>query len=82
MSTLAIQVGVENPAAATLTARSRRFTGWRSRSPRRSHPSTGDSASVTLAIPEPKLWWVHGMGEQPLYDVHVQLVDADGSGGR
>ncbi len=29
---------------------------------------------TTLHVPEPKLWWPHGMGEQPLYDYEVLLV--------
>lgn len=28
----------------------------------------------TLQIPDPKLWWPNGYGEQPLYDYTVQLV--------
>jgi beta-mannosidase len=31
-----------------------------------------------LKIEQPKLWWPAGMGEQPLYTVHVELLDADG----
>ncbi|MCA9893589.1 MAG: glycoside hydrolase family 2 protein [Anaerolineae bacterium] len=34
---------------------------------------TGDSAEVKLTVNDPKLWWVNGLGEQPLYDVKVQL---------
>jgi beta-mannosidase len=42
--------------------------------------ATFDGASVTarLEVPEPRLWWPNGMGEQPLYDVRVELADADG----
>ncbi|HEX3054468.1 MAG TPA: glycoside hydrolase family 2 protein [Aggregatilineaceae bacterium] len=29
---------------------------------------------VQVLIEQPKLWWVKGMGEQPLYEVTVQLV--------
>ena len=32
-----------------------------------------------LEIKRPKLWWPAGMGEQPLYEVHVELLDADGN---
>ncbi|MAU12766.1 MAG: glycoside hydrolase family 2 [Anaerolineaceae bacterium] len=38
---------------------------------------SGDSADVTLAIDDPQLWWVNGLGEQPLYDVQVQLFSDD-----
>jgi beta-mannosidase len=31
-----------------------------------------------LKIRKPKLWWPAGLGEQPLYTVHVELLDADG----
>ena len=31
-----------------------------------------------LEIEHPKLWWPAGMGEQPLYEVHVELLNADG----
>ncbi|MCA9884823.1 MAG: glycoside hydrolase family 2 protein, partial [Anaerolineae bacterium] len=34
---------------------------------------TGDSAEINLTVSDPKLWWVNGLGEQPLYDVKVQL---------
>ncbi|MGH7951636.1 MAG: glycoside hydrolase family 2 protein, partial [Limisphaerales bacterium] len=30
-----------------------------------------------LEIKNPKLWWPNGMGEQPLYEVHVELLDAN-----
>ena len=39
----------------------------------------GDASSgVKLDIPEPQLWWPNGMGAQPLYDVSVCLLGADG----
>ncbi|MGC3959763.1 MAG: hypothetical protein QM813_18125 [Verrucomicrobiota bacterium] len=31
-----------------------------------------------LEIRNPKLWWPAGMGGQPLYDVHVELLDSNG----
>jgi beta-mannosidase len=34
--------------------------------------------SGQLEIKHPKLWWPAGMGQQPLYQVHVELLDADG----
>ena len=37
-----------------------------------------DSA-VTVEVPEPRLWWPNGLGEQPLYDVDVSVLRADGS---
>ncbi|MEP6987755.1 MAG: glycoside hydrolase family 2 protein, partial [Chloroflexota bacterium] len=39
---------------------------------------TGDAAETSIAIPKPELWWVHNLGEQPLYNVEVTLKDANG----
>ena len=36
-------------------------------------------ATSALSIDKPKLWWPNGMGDQPLYDVLVKLLDADGA---
>ena len=36
---------------------------------------TGATAAATLTIPNPKLWWPNGLGEQPLYTVSVTLLD-------
>jgi len=30
-------------------------------------------------IPRPRLWWPAGQGDQPLYDVELELVSADGT---
>jgi beta-mannosidase len=32
-----------------------------------------------LDIPQPLLWWPNGMGNQPLYDLQLLLMDEDGS---
>ncbi|MEY2402134.1 MAG: beta-mannosidase, partial [Ilumatobacteraceae bacterium] len=37
----------------------------------------GDAANVTLLVPDARLWWPVGYGEQPLYNLTVTLV-ADG----
>lgn len=37
------------------------------------------TAAATLSIPDAKLWWPAGMGEQPLYEVTVELRTADGT---
>lgn len=34
--------------------------------------------SVSLDIPDPQLWWPNGMGEQPLYEVALDLIDETG----
>ncbi|MBE2272147.1 MAG: glycoside hydrolase family 2 protein [Anaerolinea sp.] len=40
-------------------------------------PVNANAASARLTIPDPQLWWVNGMGEQPLYTVTVELFDAE-----
>ena len=41
--------------------------------------STGPATdALDIAVPDPQLWWPNGMGLQPLYDVQVELVGADG----
>ncbi len=37
------------------------------------------AAALTLTVPQPKLWWPNGLGEQHLYTVEVQLLDASGA---
>ncbi len=37
------------------------------------------AAALTLTVPQPKLWWPNGLGEQNLYTVEVQLLDAGGT---
>ena len=39
---------------------------------------TGDDDS-SIEISNPKLWWPHGYGDQPLYDVKVTLKASDGT---
>ena len=41
--------------------------------------SSGKSAALMLAVNDPKLWWPNGMGAQPLYDMTIELRDADGN---
>ncbi|NGO79532.1 glycoside hydrolase family 2 protein [Streptomyces sp. YC504] len=36
----------------------------------------GDQATVVLDVPDVRLWWPRGHGEQPLYDVELTLLDA------
>ena len=38
----------------------------------------GQTIELAAAVTDPRLWWPNGMGEQPLYDVEVELRDADG----
>jgi beta-mannosidase len=41
-------------------------------------PVAGQAAALTLTVPQPKLWWPAGLGEQNLYTVEIQLLDAGG----
>jgi len=34
---------------------------------------------LELPIAKPRLWWPNGIGDQPLYDVTVELLDANGA---
>jgi len=34
------------------------------------------SAEIPFVIDEPERWWPNGMGEQPLYDIRVELISA------
>lgn len=38
---------------------------------------TGDTATVTMAVPDVRLWWPIGYGDQPLYDLTVTLLADD-----
>lgn len=44
----------------------------------RHHSLRDASASVTLEIPDPELWWPHGHGAQPLYHAEIALTDPAG----
>ncbi len=41
-------------------------------------PFNNGNAFAELTVENPKLWWVNGMGEQPLYRVEVRLNSAKG----
>ncbi|WP_336697709.1 glycoside hydrolase family 2 protein [Curtobacterium sp. USHLN213] len=34
---------------------------------------------TTVIVPEPELWWTHDLGTPALYDVEVELLDANGA---
>lgn len=40
---------------------------------------SGAHATLEVTIREPQLWWPYGMGDQPLYDVRVELLDDKGT---
>jgi beta-mannosidase len=39
-------------------------------------PILEKKGSTRIRIPKAKLWWPNGLGEQPLYEVVVELIDA------
>lgn len=41
--------------------------------------ATDSSAQLEAAVADAQLWWPRGYGEQPLYDVRVELRDAEGA---
>jgi len=40
-------------------------------------PMRGARGNATLVVKKPQLWWPNGMGEHPLYEVTVDLLDTD-----
>jgi beta-mannosidase len=36
-----------------------------------------NAVETTVNVENPKLWWPNDLGEQPLYDVHVELIKED-----
>ncbi|MCI0394059.1 MAG: hypothetical protein L0332_22845 [Chloroflexi bacterium] len=42
-------------------------------------PVEGDVATVTIQVNNPQLWWPNGMGDQPLYEIKLSLLDVVGN---
>ncbi len=40
---------------------------------------TGEEVDLSMEIDNPKLWWPHGFGDQPLYTVSVFALDMNGN---
>jgi beta-mannosidase len=38
---------------------------------------SGTKAQTSIMLENPKLWWPNGLGEQPLYDVSMELFDQE-----
>ncbi|MDE7048720.1 MAG: glycoside hydrolase family 2 protein, partial [Lachnospiraceae bacterium] len=41
--------------------------------------TAGEEQDYKLTVKNPRLWWPHGYGDQPLYQVRVSLLDGDDS---
>lgn len=39
-----------------------------------------DSASFSIRVPSPQLWWPHHLGAQPLYPLHIRLFGNESGG--
>ncbi len=73
---LSIQVTVEGSDAAALRIE---VTQDGKAIAAQQQPLSGDRQDMQIVIDHPRLWWVNGMGEQPLYDVLIQLIGANGN---
>lgn len=75
---LTVRIGTERvargalSASVTVTHKGRTVTATRI-------PVRGEGGRARLTVKNPKLWWPFGMGKQPLYEVAVDLMDADGN---
>jgi beta-mannosidase len=51
---------------------------------RTDQPLSAGSNRVTwrMAVEQPRLWWPHALGDQPLYDVRVEVIAGEPSDGR
>ncbi len=74
---LNIGVAIERAARRTVQARIRLSRNGRVVEDR-TLAIRGRSANSVIRIEHPELWWPAGMGAQPLYDLHVELSDAEG----
>ena len=41
------------------------------------HDQAAATASIPLTLDQPRLWWTHDLGGQPLYDLTVRLLHGD-----
>lgn len=44
----------------------------------RCNPGNNGELNTVIEVSDPQLWWPHGMGAQPLYDVVVAIYDRSG----
>jgi beta-mannosidase len=41
-------------------------------------PAGDAHATIQIRIDNPKIWWPHGMGDQPLYNLEIRLINGSG----
>jgi len=75
---LTVNTTLENYGGAALTAKVSLSLNGQSVCERQ-YPVNSETSSVGLTVENPKLWWPNNLGAQPLYDVRVLLLDADGN---
>lgn len=63
-----VQVGLEDPSGKVLAGQEQVVQ----------LVTEASQQSCTFEVPDPKLWYPNGMGEQPLYRVRVQLFSPEG----
>ncbi|MBT7699981.1 MAG: hypothetical protein HN700_06780, partial [Verrucomicrobia bacterium] len=75
---LGVEVGVEATTRKALTVRTTlRLKG--KVVAQQETASRGRNTRVALQVSDPQLWWPNGMGDQPLYDLQVELLDGAGA---
>lgn len=58
-----------------ITAKNPEFTASLSFEGQERAAGKTDNGTLFLHVPDPKLWWPNGYGEQPLYDVVIRTAD-------
>lgn len=73
-----VVVHVENPRRLTLRVQGELALRGKTVGEARGNVKAG-RAKLEFRLERPELWWPNGLGEQPLYDLRVELLDADGN---
>ncbi len=73
---LLVSVAAEQAAAGDLMARVSVSLG-EARIAEGTTALADGNGDLTLAVPDPQLWWPNNLGEQPLYDVQVELLGGE-----
>jgi beta-mannosidase len=76
--TVGVDVAIESATRKGLTVRTTLLDKGKVVAQQESAAKKG-ATRVELTLRDPKLWWPNGMGEQPLYDVRIELLDRAGA---